>query len=87
MLKLLIEDRREHHRNLKNEARHMKTFAPGDLVIIKKQVQTTQENGPAKARMQSKRTLQSARANQARYVPSPTASYQAYKAQAVGEEL
>ena len=54
VLKLLIEDRREHHRNLKNDGRNMKAFAPGDLVIIKKQVQTTQENGPAKARMHAR---------------------------------
>ena len=32
----------------------MKTFAPGDLVVIKKQVQTTQEKGPAKARMNAR---------------------------------
>ena len=32
----------------------MKTFAPGDLVVIKKQVQTTQEHGPAKARMHAR---------------------------------
>ena len=54
ILKLLIDERREHHRKLKNEGRSMKTFAPGDLVIIKKQVQTTQENGPAKARMHAR---------------------------------
>lgn len=54
MLKRLVEERREHHRHLKNEGRHMKTFAPGDLVVIKKQVQTTQERGPAKARMNAR---------------------------------
>ena len=54
ILKTLIEDRREHHRKLKNEGRNMKTFAPGDLVVVKKQVQTTQENGPAKARMHAR---------------------------------
>ena len=54
VLKILIEERREHHRKLKNEGRKMKTFAPGDIVIIKKQVQTTQENGPAKARMHAR---------------------------------
>lgn len=51
VLKLLVEERREHHRNLKNQGRNMKTLAPGDLVVVKKQVQTTQEKGPAKARM------------------------------------
>lgn len=51
LLKILVDDRREHHRMLKNEGRKMKTFAPGDLVIVKKQVQTSQEKGPAKARM------------------------------------
>ncbi|KAI2508403.1 hypothetical protein MHU86_6077 [Fragilaria crotonensis] len=54
VLKVLINDRRDHHRNLKNEGRNMKSFAPGDLVVIKKQVQTTQENGPAKARMHAR---------------------------------
>ena len=54
VLKTLIEDRREHHRELKNHGRNMKTFAPGDLVVIKKQVQTSIENGPAKARMQAR---------------------------------
>ena len=54
ILKLLVEDRREHHRQLKNAGRNMKQFAPGDLVIVKKQVQTTQEKGPAKARMQAR---------------------------------
>ena len=32
----------------------MKTFAPGDLVVVKKQTQTTVEKGPAKARMQAR---------------------------------
>ena len=54
VLKLLVQERREHHRQLKNEGRSMKTFSPGDLVIVKKQVQTTQEKGPAKARMQAR---------------------------------
>ena len=54
IIKILIEDRREYHRQLKNEGRNMKTFAPGDLVVVKKQVQTTQEKGPAKARMQAR---------------------------------
>ena len=54
ILKILIEDRREHHRDLKNAGRNMKTFASGDLVLVKRQVQTTQEKGPAKARMQAR---------------------------------
>jgi hypothetical protein len=54
VLKVLVEDRREHHRQLKNEGRNMKTFAPGDLVIVKKQVQTSQERGPAKAKMKAR---------------------------------
>ena len=54
ILQILVEERREHHRRLKNEGRNMKTFAPGDLVVIKKQVQTTQEKGPAKARMNAR---------------------------------
>ena len=54
ILKTLIEDRREHHRQLKNDGRNMKTFEPGDLVIIKKQVQTNHEKGPAKARMSAR---------------------------------
>ena len=54
LLKILVDERREHHRNLKNASRNMKTFAPGDLVIIKKQVQTRQETGPAKARIKAR---------------------------------
>ena len=54
ILKTLVDERRDHHRNLKNQGRNMKTFAPGDLVVIKKQVQTTQERGPAKARMHAR---------------------------------
>ena len=54
ILKTLVDDRREHHRQLKNDGRTMKTFAPGDLVLVKKQTQTTDEKGPAKARMQAR---------------------------------
>jgi hypothetical protein len=54
LLKIFIEERREHHRRLKNEGHNMKSFAPGDLVIVKKQVQTSQEKGPAKARMSAR---------------------------------
>ena len=54
LLKLLVDDRRDHHCQLKNEGRNMKSFAPGDIVVVKKQVQTTQEKGPAKARMQAR---------------------------------
>ena len=54
ILKILVKDRREHHRRLKNDGRNMKEFNPGDLVVVKKQVQTTQEKGPAKARMQAR---------------------------------
>ena len=43
LLKVLIDDKREHHWRLKNnEGRNMKTFGPGDLVIVKKQVQMSQ---------------------------------------------
>ena len=54
LLHYLTEDRREHHRQLKNANRHTQVFYPGDLVIIRKQVMTTQEHGPAKARIRAR---------------------------------
>ena len=38
LLKLLNEERRERHRELKNSSRKQRIFQPGDLVIIRKQV-------------------------------------------------
>ena len=47
LLKILTEDRREHHRLLKNCAKNMKEYSPGDLVVIRKQV-TSAVDAPAK---------------------------------------
>jgi len=38
LLKLLNEERRERHRELKNASRKQRIFQPGDIVIIRKQV-------------------------------------------------
>jgi hypothetical protein len=38
LLKILHEDRKQYHRDLKNKSRTMKEFQPGDLVIVRKQV-------------------------------------------------
>ena len=54
MLRILNEERREYHRQLKNQGRSMKKFAPGELVLVRKQVNTTHEQGPAKARLKAR---------------------------------
>ena len=41
LLRILNEDRKQYHRDLKNRNRHMKEFQPGDLVIVRKQVKTS----------------------------------------------
>ena len=49
LLRMLQEERREYHREMKNQSRNMKTFTPGELVIVRKQVKTTRGgNEPAK---------------------------------------
>ena len=50
----LNEDRRVHHRELKNQGRKMQAFAPGDLVIVRKQMTTTEAQGPAKTRLKAR---------------------------------
>jgi hypothetical protein len=40
LLKILNEDRKQYHCDLKNKNRHMKEFQPGDFVIVRKQVKT-----------------------------------------------
>ena len=55
ILQLLIADRREKHRNLANATRRQRTFNPGDLVIIRKQVNSDSQRGiPAKQTMKWK---------------------------------
>jgi len=43
LLQYLIEERREHHRNLANAGRSQKNFNTGDLVIIRKQTKSNME--------------------------------------------
>ena len=49
LLQILTEERRERHRELKNRARNQKTFEIGDLVVVRKQLQSNAKEGlPAK---------------------------------------
>ena len=49
MLQFLVEDRRRKHRDRANASRKQRTFNPGDLVIIRKQVTSDAQRGiPAK---------------------------------------
>jgi ribosomal protein L21E len=49
MLQILVAERRERHRDLANQGRTVRKFNVGDLVIIRKQVQSSAEKGmPAK---------------------------------------
>jgi hypothetical protein len=54
ILKILIEDRRQHHRDLKNQTRKEKQFSPGDIVIVRKQVTSGDSYGPAKLRLRAR---------------------------------
>lgn len=49
------DERRDAHRELKNRNRNPKQFHTGDLVIVvKKQIQTNAEKGPAKSRISAR---------------------------------
>ena len=58
LLKILVQERREHHRNLRNEGRssplNPTSFDVGDLVLVRKQVTTTTKKGPAKLQLQAR---------------------------------
>ncbi len=55
MLQILIAERRERHRDLANQGRHTTNFNIGDLVIIRKQTQSSSEKGiPAKQKFKWK---------------------------------
>lgn len=55
MLQILIAERREKHRDLANKGRSVRKFNIGDLVIIRKQVQSDGERGiPAKQKFRWK---------------------------------
>ncbi|CAJ1964161.1 unnamed protein product [Cylindrotheca closterium] len=55
LLKLLNEERREHHRMLKNQTRMRQKFEIGDLVMVWKQVQSNASAGiPAKLVLRTK---------------------------------
>lgn len=55
MLQTLIAERRERHREMRNNSRKQREFQPGDLVIIRKQVQSqAAEQAPAKQKLRWK---------------------------------
>ena len=55
MLQILIAERRERHRDLANRGRTVRQFNVGDLVIVRKQVQSSTEKGiPAKQKFKWK---------------------------------
>ncbi len=47
LLRILNEERRQRHRDLKNDSITERTFAAGDLVIVRKQVQSNSDRGIA----------------------------------------
>mmetsp|Transcript_2602 Transcript_2602/g.3881 ORF Transcript_2602/g.3881 Transcript_2602/m.3881 type:complete len:702 (-) Transcript_2602:652-2757(-) len=54
LLAILNADRRAHHRELKNQTQNETVFQPNDLVLLRKQVQTSTEKGPAKAQIKAR---------------------------------
>jgi hypothetical protein len=55
LLKELTKDRREHHRDLANKNRKIRTFQPGDLVLVRKQVNSNATEGkPAKLTLKAR---------------------------------
>jgi hypothetical protein len=55
VLKTLIEDRREHHRDLRNKnAAGSTIFAVGDLVLVRVKVKSDAKVGPAKMRIRAR---------------------------------
>ena len=54
-LKLLVEDRRARHTALANKGRSKREFAPGDLVVVRRQVTSDASKGrPAKLRVRAR---------------------------------
>ena len=45
MLAILNEERRERHREMKNQTRTQRVFNPGDLVIVRRQVKSQAKEG------------------------------------------
>lgn len=55
LLQILIAERRERHRDMRNEGKSQRQFNPGDLVIIRKQVKSDATKGaPAKQKFKWK---------------------------------
>lgn len=54
LLQILTEERKEHHRNLKNQGHKQNEFAVGDLVLVWKQVTTSTDKGPAKRQLRAR---------------------------------
>ena len=67
LLKELTKDRREHHREMVNRNKEVRTFQPGDLVLVRKQVKSNATEGkPAKLMLKARgpyRTLEEAGKN------------------------
>jgi hypothetical protein len=47
LLRILNEERRQRHRDLKNDSITERTYTPGDLVIVRKQVKSNADRGTA----------------------------------------
>ena len=54
LLRILTEERREHHRALRNKEKHPTVFAVGDLVLVRVQVQTSNDRGPGKLQLKAR---------------------------------
>ena len=55
MLKVLNEERRNHHRQLQDKNKKSRRFDPGDLVIVRRQVQSSASQGaPAKLQFRAR---------------------------------
>jgi hypothetical protein len=55
LLKELTKDRREHHRELANRNKKTRTFQPGDIVLVRKQVNSNATEGkPAKLTLKAR---------------------------------
>ena len=55
LLKELTKDRREHHRELANRNKKIRTFQPGDLILVRKQVNSNATEGkPAKLTLEAR---------------------------------
>ena len=54
LLKALIDERRQYHRELKNQNRNERQFQIGDMVLIRKEVQSNRVHGPGKMQISAR---------------------------------